>query len=68
MTTPTTRRDFLARSTAVAAGLMVHSSSPVRAGDSPNDKIQLGLIGCGGVMHGHVHRLHNYIANKQMQC
>ena len=58
MSTPTSRRDFIGQSTAAAAGaLMVHSSSTARAGDSPNDKIQLGLIGCGSMMRGHVNRL-----------
>jgi len=58
MSIPTTRRNFLSRSTAAATGaLMVHRGSPVRGGNSANDKIQLGLIGCGGMMRGHVKRL-----------
>jgi len=55
------RRKFFAQSTAVAVGsLMVHQAIETRAGDSPNNRIQLGLIGCGGVLHGHVQRLQNH--------
>ena len=61
MSNSTSRRDFIAGSTAAAAGaLMVHQSSSVRAGNSPNDKIQLGLIGCGAMMLGHVNRLQEH--------
>ncbi|MCH2129084.1 MAG: Gfo/Idh/MocA family oxidoreductase [Pirellulaceae bacterium] len=57
----TSRRDFIGGSTAAVAGaLMVHHSSSARAGNSPNDKIQLGLIGCGNIMRHHVQRLNQH--------
>ena len=60
MPTSSSRREFIVQSTAAAGALMVHGSSAARAGDSPNDKIQLGLIGCGGMMQGHVNRLYKH--------
>ena len=42
-----TRRDFLAGTTAAAAGLLIVEPRQVAAADA-NSKITLGLIGCGG--------------------
>src|SRR5689334_22866483 len=45
---PTSRREFLNRSTALGAGLWVVGSR-VRASDrSPNETLNIGIIGAGG--------------------
>jgi predicted dehydrogenase len=45
---PTSRREFLKRSTGIGAGLWVVGSR-VRAGDrSPNETLNIGIIGAGG--------------------
>lgn len=46
-----TRRDFLQTSSAAGVawiGTGVHSSLPIRPSTSPNEKLNIGIIGCGG--------------------
>jgi hypothetical protein len=43
----TTRRDFLARTSALSAGIWL-SGRPASASKSPNEKLNIAAIGCGG--------------------
>jgi uncharacterized OsmC-like protein len=56
MTDATTRRRFLQKSTQVAALTAAASTlGGVHAqGASPPEKLNLGIIGCGGIMTHHV--------------
>jgi len=47
MSQKTTRRDFLARASAVSAAIWV-SGQPAVASKSPNEKLNIAAIGCGG--------------------
>jgi predicted dehydrogenase len=47
MSQKTTRRDFLARASAVSAAIWV-SGRPALASKSPNEKLNIAAIGCGG--------------------
>ncbi|MHC4701828.1 MAG: twin-arginine translocation signal domain-containing protein, partial [Planctomycetota bacterium] len=42
------RRTFLKNSAAVGAGLVVLKSGILRAGNSPNEKLNIAVIGVGG--------------------
>ena len=42
------RRTFLKQSTMAGAGLVVLKSGILRAGNSPNEKLNIAVIGCGG--------------------
>lgn len=48
MPTPTSRRDFLKKTTALAGGLAFSSQLAAKAHSSVDDVIRIGLIGCGG--------------------
>jgi predicted dehydrogenase len=48
MSQPTHRRHFLKSSTLAGAGLWVAASGLLAKGASPNDKLNLGIIGAGG--------------------
>ena len=51
-----TRRRFLQASTAATAATVLASGRVVR-GQSPGDRIQVGLIGPGGMGNCHIHQL-----------
>ena len=57
-TSKLTRREFLGRAGAIAAGAALPAFIPARAlgadGVAPNDKIALGFIGVGGMGSGHL--------------
>ena len=57
MASPLTRRDFISDSALLAAGTAasVLAAAPARA--AANERIGLGLIGCGGIMAHHVRGL-----------
>lgn len=42
------RRTFLKQSAAIGAGLTVLKSGILKAGNSPNEKLNIAVIGCGG--------------------
>ncbi len=53
----TTRRDFIQTTGAAGAALVVtgvHTSTEVTASRSPNDKLNIGIIGSGGRGAAHV--------------
>ena len=58
MTQNVTRRDFLSNSTRIASSAAAVSVlTGAKTLSSPNEQIQLGLIGCGGIMNHHVRGL-----------
>ena len=58
MSDEVTRRDFLSNSSKVAAtSVAVSTLSQSRAFASVNERINIGLIGCGGMMNGHARGL-----------
>jgi hypothetical protein len=55
MTQNVSRRDFLSNSTRIASSAAAVSVlRGAKTLSSPNERIQLGLIGCGGIMNYHV--------------
>jgi predicted dehydrogenase len=68
MTTPLSRRQFLSRTTAAAAGLWVAAPQILRAQGavSANDKLNIGVVGVngqGGFTIGELNKLgHNFVA------
>jgi len=56
---PTSRREFLSRSGRIAAAAATTAAvlPAGRAAASANEKIALGIIGCGGIMNHHVSSL-----------
>ena len=50
----THRRDFLRQSTAAGVGLWVVGSRVVRGDESPNEKVNVAIIGVGGRGEAHV--------------
>lgn len=54
MNTPISRRDFLTRSSVLAAGAMLSTPSLLRAAKGANDKVTVGVIGCNGRGMAHI--------------
>ena len=48
MNTQVDRRTFLKTSAAFGAGITILKSGVLRAGNSPNDKLNIAVVGVGG--------------------
>ena len=57
---PSTRREFIRNATVAAAGAAM-TQTVKKASASPNGKLGIGLIGCGGRGVAHIHRLQDLI-------
>src|SRR5262245_63850201 len=66
MNTPLSRRNFVKSSALTAAVATLGGLSPSRAVGA-NDRIRIGVIGCGGQGTGHVHDLVNRSANDNIE-
>src|SRR5580658_5581826 len=55
MSNPITRRAFLNRTSALAAGVAAWNvAGPLRAAPGPNDKVRLAVLGCNGRGMAHI--------------